>query len=58
MWTDTHCHLDAGEFGGASDAIARQAGEQGVAGIVIPAVDRHNFAIVRDLARRQPNCAW
>lgn len=58
MWTDTHCHLDAGEFGGASDAIAQRAGEQGVAGIVIPAVDRHNFAVVRDLARRQPNCRY
>jgi len=58
MWTDTHCHLDAGEFGGASDAIAQRAGEQGVSGIVIPAVDRHNFGIVRDLARRQPNCHY
>jgi TatD DNase family protein len=58
MWTDTHCHLDAAEFGGASDAIAQRAGEQGVAAIVIPAVDRHNFAIVRDLARRQPNCRY
>jgi TatD DNase family protein len=58
MWTDTHCHLDAGEFGGASDAIAQRAGEQGVSGIVIPAVDRHNFGIVRDLARRQPNCRY
>ena len=58
MWTDTHCHLDAAEFGGASDAIARQAGEQGVSGIVIPAVDRHNFGAVRDLAQRQPNCRY
>ena len=58
MWTDTHCHLDAGEFGGASDAIALQAGGQGVSGIVIPAVDRHNFGTVRDLARRQPNCRY
>lgn len=58
MWTDTHCHLDACEFGGASDAIALQAGGQGVVDIVIPAVDRHNFAVVRDLARRQPNCRY
>jgi TatD DNase family protein len=58
MWIDTHCHLDAGEFGGASDAIARRAEEQGVAGIVIPAVDRHNFATVRALAQRQPNCRY
>ena len=58
MWTDTHCHLDAGEFGGASDAIAVQAGALGVADIVIPAVDRHNFATVRELALRQPNCRY
>jgi len=58
MWIDTHCHLDAREFGGASDAIALRAGEQGVAGIVIPAVDRHNFAAVSELARRQPNCRY
>ena len=58
MWTDTHSHLDAGEFGGASDAIAQQSGEQGVSEIVIPAVDRHNFGTVRDLARRQPNCRY
>ena len=58
MWIDTHCHLDAGEFGGASDAIARQAGQQGVGRIVIPAVDRHNFGPVRDLSARQPNCCY
>ena len=58
MWIDTHCHLDAGEFGGASVAIAQRAGEQGVTDIVIPAVDRHNFGVVADLARRQPNCRY
>lgn len=58
MWIDTHCHLDAGEFGGASDAIARHAGHKGVSRIVIPAVDRHNFGSVRDLSTRQPNCCY
>ena len=58
MWTDTHCHLDAGEFGGASDAIAVEAGALGVDYIVIPAVDRHNFGTVQDLAQRQPNCRY
>ncbi len=58
MWIDTHCHLDAGEFGGASDAIALRAAGQGVSGIVIPAVDRHNFGAVRGLAQRQPNCRY
>ena len=40
MWIDTHCHLDAHEFGGESLAVAGRAGEAGVSMIVIPAVER------------------
>ena len=29
MWIDTHCHLDAHEFGADSLEIARQAGATG-----------------------------
>ncbi len=58
MWIDTHCHLDAGEFGAESDAIAVRAAAQGVSRIVIPAVERGNFEIVRQLAGRQANCAY
>ena len=55
MWTDTHCHLDAPEFG-PDHALALAAREQaralGVARCVIPAVMRVNFDTVRLLAHR------
>jgi TatD DNase family protein len=58
MWIDTHCHLDAHEFGAESLAVARRAGEAGVSMIVIPAVDRHNFAIVAQLAGAAANASY
>jgi TatD DNase family protein len=58
MWIDTHCHLDAGEFGDASDAIADSAAREGVGGIVIPAVASYNFEVVGELARRRKNCRY
>ena len=55
MWIDTHCHLDAPEFGpehaGAIEARARAAA-LGVGCCVIPAVERANFDSVRQLAHR------
>ena len=58
MWIDTHCHLDAHEFGGQSLEIAAQAGQAGVTMIVIPAVARDNFGVVRDLAHAAPNASY
>ncbi|TFW19023.1 TatD family deoxyribonuclease [Massilia arenosa] len=58
MWIDTHCHLDAHEFGGASLDVAREAAGEGVSMIVIPAVDRHNFDVVRTLAHGAPNACY
>ena len=58
MWIDTHCHLDAHEFGGESLAVAGRAGDAGVGMIVIPAVDRHNFAVVAQLASEAPNASY
>jgi TatD DNase family protein len=60
MWIDTHCHLDAHEFGGTaqSRAIAQQAGGRGVSMIVIPAVDRHNFDAAAGLAASEANVAY
>ena len=52
LWIDTHCHLDAREFAQDVDAVRQRARERGVGQIVIPAVDVHNFAAVRDLAHR------
>jgi TatD DNase family protein len=58
MWIDTHCHLDAHEFGAESLAVAQRAGEAGVSMIVIPAVERGNFAQVAELAGAAPNASY
>ena len=55
MWIDTHCHLDAREFGeGHALALDRraEAALQNVALCVIPAVGVFNFDTVRGLAHR------
>ncbi|TNC79120.1 TatD family deoxyribonuclease [Janthinobacterium lividum] len=58
MWIDTHCHLDAHEFGSESLQVAARAQQQGVGMIVIPAVERANFSIVRELAAAAPNACY
>jgi len=51
VWIDTHCHLDAPEFGGGGVAQVRaRARARGVVHCVIPAVCVDNFASVRALA--------
>jgi len=53
-WIDTHCHLDAPEFGSAdeADAVRQAARDAGVAHCVIPAVEAANWSAVRALAQR------
>jgi TatD DNase family protein len=58
MWIDTHCHLDAHEFGAQALDVARRAGAAGVSMIVIPAVERGNFALVAQLAGAAPNASY
>jgi len=58
MWIDTHCHLDAHEFGAEPLDVARRAGEGGVSMIVIPAVERDNFEVVAQLAANAPNASY
>ncbi len=50
LWIDTHCHLDAPEFGGQQEAVRRRAMAAGVVHCVIPAVQPGNFEAVRHLA--------
>ncbi|NVM92178.1 TatD DNase family protein [Variovorax sp. SG517] len=50
---DTHCHLDAPEFGAEMPVLRARAAERGVAMCVIPAVAVFNFATVRELAHVQ-----
>lgn len=52
MLVDSHCHLDAQEFGGSANLIAQRAALRGVHWIVIPAVERANFDSVRALAHQ------
>ncbi|MDB5963206.1 MAG: DNAase [Massilia sp.] len=60
MWIDTHCHLDAHEFGGVEQslAVARAAFDNGVSMIVIPSVDRHNFDLAAQLSSTAPNASY
>jgi TatD DNase family protein len=58
MWIDTHCHLDAHEFGADALGVARRAGAAGVSMIVIPAVERANFGAVAALAAGAPNVSY
>lgn len=55
MWIDTHCHLDAPEFG-PDHVLAVSARERaaalGVTRCVIPAVSRGNFGTVRRFAHQ------
>jgi len=57
MLIDTHCHLDADEFGGTQADIVRDAQLAGVSRIVVPAVARANFDSVRSLCEQYPSCA-
>ncbi len=52
QWTDSHCHLDAFEFGGDVVQVRQAARELGVSHCVIPAVHVANFEAVRLLAHR------
>ena len=50
FWIDTHCHLDAPEFGGQAAAVQTRAANNKVAHCVLPAVEVGNFGAVRSLA--------
>ncbi len=52
-FVDTHCHLDAPEFGAEMPQIRARAAAQGVSLCVIPAVAVFNFETVRELAHKQ-----
>ena len=56
MWIDSHCHLDAPEFGADRDAVRSRAAAAGVGCCVLPAVAVANFQIVGELAHRHGDC--
>jgi len=57
MFIDTHCHLDAEEFGKTQADIVRAAQDAGVSRIIVPSVARGNFARVEELCARFPCCS-
>ncbi len=57
MFIDTHCHLDAPEFGDGQAALVQAAQAAGVTRMVIPAVECANFEVVRQLCGQFPACA-
>ena len=57
MFIDTHCHLDAAEFGDKQANIVRDAAAVGVTRIVVPSVASSNFKTVRDLCKQYPGCS-
>lgn len=50
FWIDTHCHLDAAEFGPLAREVRARAAIKNVAHCVLPAVQVGNFEAVRQLA--------
>lgn len=57
LFIDTHCHLDAAEFGDTQDTLVQEALAAGVGCIVLPSVEAGNFAAVQQLCARHPACA-
>jgi len=57
MFIDTHCHLDAAEFGDTQHELVEEALSAGVSTIIIPGVERANFARVQSLCQRHASCA-
>lgn len=57
MFIDTHCHLDAAEFGDTQNTLVQEARAAGVGTLVIPAVERENFNTVLDLCAQHAACA-
>lgn len=58
MFVDSHCHLDAAEFGGCASDAAAAAAAVGVRWIVVPAVELANFDAVAALAATLPGCVY
>jgi TatD DNase family protein len=49
---DTHCHLDADEFGLDRDAVIHRAAQSGVKGVLLPAVRARDHLSVKNLTHQ------
>jgi len=57
MFIDTHCHLDAAEFGDTQDVLVTEALAAGVRVLVLPGVEAANFSSIQKLSATHPACA-
>jgi len=57
MFIDTHCHLDAAEFGDGQAELIHAANVAGVGHFFVPAVERSNFETVKQLCARHSGCS-
>ena len=53
---DTHCHLDAAEFGDTQAELVAAAQQAGVSQLILPAVERNNFEAVKRLCAQHACC--
>lgn len=56
MFIDTHCHLDAPEFGDRQRELVQAAHRAGVERLILPSVTRNTFDAVRALCAQFPPC--
>ena len=56
MLIDTHCHLDAAEFDADREQVYAAKVDAGVTLLVVPAVERANFATVSSVCREYSGC--
>ena len=56
MLIDTHCHPDAKEFDVDRDAVVARSRDAGISHIIVPSVERDNFAKVSALCRQYAGC--
>lgn len=57
QFIDTHCHLDAAEFGDGQAVLVEAAQAAGVGRIAVPSVACTNFETVRKLCGQFPACS-
>lgn len=58
MLIDTHCHLDAAEFDSDRHQVVERLRAAGVGSVVLPAVEVHNFDVVREIAATEPGFVY
>lgn len=60
MLIDTHCHIDDAAFAKDREDVLRAARNSGVSQIVVPAVTRQSWKIIRSISLQHPglHCAW